>query len=427
MDGYEVCRRLRADARLAEVPVIMVTALDDQASRLAGIAAGADDFITKPFNRAELRARLRTITRLNRYRRLMEQRSQFEWVVEHAHDGYVLVNAADEILLANARARLWLGLPAVAGLPAADKFLAVARRMFACQPVEPWCDWPAALADERQPARLLVRPETAQARAFFLEVAVHDSPTYGRLVRLSDVTERLAGQRDHRSFQTMVSHKLRTPLNGILGMLEVLTADLAGYSREELAEYIGLAHQSAERLNVAVEDILRFAGISNLAAGSGFALSGLDEVVQRVAADLKLPTVAVLVAAEARSSSFACAPENLEWVLFELLENAKKYHPRHAPAVEVSARLEGQGWVVLTISDDGATLSPAQLLRVGSPFFQGEKYFTGEAPGMGLGLASVFALVWKAGGSCRVHNRTAAPGVCVELQWPRAESGRKRP
>ncbi len=72
MDGFEVCRRLRADGRLAEVPVIMVTALDDHASRLAGLDAGADDFITKPFNRAELRARVGTIARLNRYRRLHE-------------------------------------------------------------------------------------------------------------------------------------------------------------------------------------------------------------------------------------------------------------------------------------------------------------------------------------------------------------------
>ena len=74
MDGYEVCRRLRADARFAEMPIIMVTALDDQASRLAGIEAGADDFITKPYNRVELRARVRTISRLNRYRRLLETR-----------------------------------------------------------------------------------------------------------------------------------------------------------------------------------------------------------------------------------------------------------------------------------------------------------------------------------------------------------------
>jgi two-component system, cell cycle sensor histidine kinase and response regulator CckA len=76
MDGYEVCRRLRADTKLAEVPVIMVTALDDHNARLAGINAGADDFITKPFNLAELRARVRTITRLNRYRRLNEMQEQ---------------------------------------------------------------------------------------------------------------------------------------------------------------------------------------------------------------------------------------------------------------------------------------------------------------------------------------------------------------
>jgi PAS domain S-box-containing protein len=75
MNGYDVCRRLRADANLAQVPVIIVTALDDQASRLAGLEAGADDFITKPFNRIELRARVRTTTRLNRYRRLVETQS----------------------------------------------------------------------------------------------------------------------------------------------------------------------------------------------------------------------------------------------------------------------------------------------------------------------------------------------------------------
>lgn len=78
MDGFEVCRRLRADPILCEVPVVMVTALDDQESRLKGFEAGADEFISKPYNLTELRARVRTITRLNRYRSLLEERSNLE-------------------------------------------------------------------------------------------------------------------------------------------------------------------------------------------------------------------------------------------------------------------------------------------------------------------------------------------------------------
>ena len=100
MDGYEVCRRLRANVLLAEVPVVMVTALDDQASRLAGIEAGADDFIAKPFNRIELRARVRTITRLNRYRRLMDAQDriheQARWL-DAAHDAIFVCDMEDRI------------------------------------------------------------------------------------------------------------------------------------------------------------------------------------------------------------------------------------------------------------------------------------------------------------------------------------------
>ena len=78
MDGFEACEKLRKDPITAETPVIMVTALDDSDSRIRGIEAGADDFISKPFNRLELRARIRTITRLDRYRILLNERSEKE-------------------------------------------------------------------------------------------------------------------------------------------------------------------------------------------------------------------------------------------------------------------------------------------------------------------------------------------------------------
>ncbi|RRR76645.1 MAG: hybrid sensor histidine kinase/response regulator [Candidatus Viridilinea halotolerans] len=74
--GMEVCRLLRAEPSLAEVPVIMITALHDAEARLQSLHAGADDFITKPVDFLELRARVASILRLNRYRRLLEERVQ---------------------------------------------------------------------------------------------------------------------------------------------------------------------------------------------------------------------------------------------------------------------------------------------------------------------------------------------------------------
>lgn len=86
MDGFEVCRSLRADPRLALVPIVLVTALDDQASRIRGLEAGADDFLSKPVSRAELRARVRTITRLNRFRTLLDERQQAAEELARAYD-----------------------------------------------------------------------------------------------------------------------------------------------------------------------------------------------------------------------------------------------------------------------------------------------------------------------------------------------------
>lgn len=64
LSGYDVCRRIRAAPQTALLPVVMVTALDPNEERVKGIEAGADDFITKPVNTAELLARVRSLLRI---------------------------------------------------------------------------------------------------------------------------------------------------------------------------------------------------------------------------------------------------------------------------------------------------------------------------------------------------------------------------
>jgi class 3 adenylate cyclase len=74
MSGFEVCERLKADPVTALIPVVLVTALEDHGSRVRGIEAGADAVLSKPVNREELIARVKTLRRLHQTRRELEGR-----------------------------------------------------------------------------------------------------------------------------------------------------------------------------------------------------------------------------------------------------------------------------------------------------------------------------------------------------------------
>ena len=67
LDGYEVCRRLKSDGRTILIPVVMITSLQATEERIKGIEAGADDFLSKPFNRQELLTRVRSLLKLKRH------------------------------------------------------------------------------------------------------------------------------------------------------------------------------------------------------------------------------------------------------------------------------------------------------------------------------------------------------------------------
>ena len=81
MDGYEVCERLKADARTREIPVVFLTALDEVQDKARGFALGAVDYITKPFEVVEVTARVHTHLQIVQYRRDLEAHNRD---LEHA-------------------------------------------------------------------------------------------------------------------------------------------------------------------------------------------------------------------------------------------------------------------------------------------------------------------------------------------------------
>jgi two-component system cell cycle response regulator len=430
MDGFEVCRRLRAIPLLAEVPIIMVTALDDHDSRLQGLEAGADDFISKPYNRSELRARVRTVIRLDRYRRLLLERMKVEWVVQHAEDGYLIINETDQIVYANARARLYLGLPASSveqGMegksePIAESFLTLARKQYRLEPQEAWMIWPEHPADAPSMPRYLVRPETTTAQVFWLQVeslALPSELDLERIVRLADMTTQVISQRSKRGFHTMIYHKLRTPLAGILGSLDFVIQHASKLSGKEVKEFSEIAFKSAQRLHSEIEDILQYLNTHSVyKSGESFVLSHLPSLVTQIRTNLGIETVTVSVQEELTDACTVLSRQAFGLVLWEILENAKKFHPSQQPAVDITVSQASADIVSFKIRDNGLSLSPDQLSKMWMPYYQGEKYVTGELQGMGLGLATVASVIWGAGGTYHVYNREDGPGIVVELNVP---------
>ena len=428
LDGFEVCRRLRADPLLAEAPIIMVTALDDRDSRLRGIEAGADDFVSKPFDRLELRARVRTITRLNRYRRLLLERAKFEWVVEQADDGYLLIGRGDELIYANAQARLYLGLSADKSPMISETFLECAQKHYRCEPHQAWATWPDPLDGQAQ--RYLVRPESPTAGVFWLRVDRMQMTSGSRekyLVRLRDVTAGVVSQRAMWAFHAQISHKLRAPLAKLTGYLGVLEENQSTLTDTEKKSFLSTAHENAGLLQDEVLDILQYIEAPEMVKpGHGrCALAVILAAAADLSASLALRS-AHISHDDVEDLDHTYVPISrhaMQLILWELFENSKKFHPQRSPTLEINLSGVPDG-IRIQICDDGLTLPPDQLAKIWIPYYQAENGHSGQVPGMGLGLSMVASLIWEVGGTCRATNRDQGPGVVVELVLPVAKDGK---
>ena len=83
MNGFEVLKKLRADEKTRLIPVVMVTSLKETEDRVTALEAGCDDFISKPFDKLELLARVKSMLKISYYRRQLDEKDKFKEVVKH--------------------------------------------------------------------------------------------------------------------------------------------------------------------------------------------------------------------------------------------------------------------------------------------------------------------------------------------------------
>lgn len=416
MSGLEVCAALRSDARTREVPIIILSAASESEAMIAALDAGADDFLSKPFSAPELRAKVRTITRLNRFRALARERERFQWLVDHSLEALVVANRTGGLLYANARARELFGFP---GGPGTDVANAIGRH-FQSDPPDAWVQLRARDFNPGRPFAVF-QPATRQVAARWFDVELRASEGRDLLLKFTDRSGWVRRELETWTFQHMVFHKVRTPLNGMGNILDLVAESPAMAADPDSAGLLAVARASARRLEDALVGVLEY-------HEALFAKGDAREEEQD--SESALLETLVQSAAEAAQLSLSVPRDHstlevsgpaaaaLRLVLAEVCDNYAKFSDARRVGLSISFVHRPSGLLETRCFAPGPLPPPDAIVQLGRPYWQLEGHFTGEIPGMGLGLATARLLLRSLGGDVIFAADESAAGLVTTVLLP---------
>jgi len=410
-----LCGRIRSDAKLFDIPIIVASAEDNRAARLAVLEAGADDYFCNPFDLDEISIRLSNILRPQRYRRAMANRDVLRMITEKMPCGIAIANREQRVEFANVSAQMDFDLTRDDSQTWIEQ---LSDKYTLCEEA----DWVSLVNGVNVPTSLMMlekarEGETGQGQMHWYKCMVfpmYEDPDQRSMICLVEVTKAMEANDILLDVKRLVSHKLRTPLNGLISPLELLSGGGCA-DDEERALLLSLAVSSAKRMEDAVTGLEDFFFSPRGPASSLHCnVADVAGMAELCAKEQFLPDPRISCKAPV-GTVVPLGPNQLYNIFAELFENSVKFHPGHAPQVTVCIVQEGE-IVHILVEDDGSHASPKALKHLHVPFYQSEELLTGEMQGHGLGLAQVARIIYSVGGRVSFYNRMDGPGLRVHLR-----------
>jgi K+-sensing histidine kinase KdpD len=205
-------------------------------------------------------------------------------------------------------------------------------------------------------------------------------------------------------------------MTALENIFEFLRTDWDDFSSSLRKEFLNDAYDALLRIKSQIFSVLNYIEANEAVKtyNGQCSIEEIFEIVNELKNNLSLGKIDIFLEGIDKSDNISFPLSSMEMVLRELLTNSKKFHQNNSPHIEIKISSVPSG-ICFKICDDGSNLSPAQLADMWIPYNQSEKMFTGETPGMGLGLSIVASMVWFSGGTCKSYNRQDGPGIVIEI------------